>query len=57
MLLAQFTVAAGEGVSGTMNLLLRDGSQLEGLSYATPAPGAVALLGLAGLVGSRRRRG
>ena len=26
------------------------------LSYTIPAPGAIALLGLAGLVGSRKRR-
>ena len=56
VLLAQFTVGIDEGVFGTMNLLLRDGQQLEGLAYASPAPGALALLGLAGLAGTRRRR-
>jgi len=30
---------------------------VEGLNQVVPAPGAVALLGVAGLVGSRRRRG
>ncbi len=54
--LAQFTVAAGQEVFGTINLLLRDGQQLEGLRFATPAPGALAVLVLAQIVGPRRRR-
>jgi len=54
--LAQFTVAAGQEVFGTINLLLRDGNQLEGLRFATPAPGTLAVLVLAQIVGPRRRR-
>ena len=57
VLLAQFSVENQGGPSGdvffTLNLLLRDGTQLEGLGI--PAPGALALLGLAGLAGRRRR--
>jgi hypothetical protein len=39
-----FFVPAGSGYSGTM------------MNFAVPAPGALALLGVAGLVGARRRR-
>ena len=39
-----FFVPSGSGYSGTM------------MNFAVPAPGAVALLGVAGLVGGRRRR-
>jgi MYXO-CTERM domain-containing protein len=62
VLLAQFTHAAGAGPSGgpsgTVNVLLLDGTELQGVAFggATPAPGALALLGLAGLAGTRRRR-
>lgn len=38
------SIPAGSGYSGTM------------LNFAVPAPGAAALLGVAGLVGARRRR-
>ena len=54
--LAQFTVAAGQEVFGTINLLLRDGQQLEGLRFTSPAPSTLAVLVLAQIVGSRRRR-
>ena len=54
--LAQFTVAAGHEVFGTINLLLRDGNQVEGLRFATPSPGTLAVLVLAQIVGPRRRR-
>ena len=54
--LAQFTVAAGQEVFGTINLLLREGGQVEGLRFGAPAPGTLAVLILAQIVGSRRRR-
>lgn len=65
VLLMQITVGAGEDVEGNIGLL---GGQLEGVASAyevtgealyynsVPAPGALALLGLAGLAGARRRR-
>ncbi len=58
VLLAQFSVdiqegSGGQDLFGTINLLLRNNDQLEGLVF--PAPGALALLGLAGLAGRRRR--
>ncbi len=57
VLLGQFSVENQGGPSGdvflTLNLLLRDGSQLEGLAF--PAPGALALLVPACLTGRRRR--
>ncbi|HRP63892.1 MAG TPA: hypothetical protein PK400_11400 [Phycisphaerales bacterium] len=65
VLLLQITVGAGEDVEGNIGLL---GGQLAGVASAyevtgealyynsVPAPGALALLGLAGLAGARRRR-
>lgn len=62
--LMQLTVNAGEHVRGTINIQYDPGSPLAGgvtgaigvTFNSVPAPGALALLGLAGLVGSRRRR-
>ena len=54
VLIAQFVVAAGESVSGQVNILTRENETFKGLAF--PAPGALALLGLAGVTGSRRRR-
>ncbi len=60
LLLAQFVKPAADGTAdffGTINLLLFDGTNREGIAFSTvPAPGALALLGLAGLAGTRRRR-
>ncbi len=61
VLIGQFTVAAGEGVYGTINLQGKnaDGSNWTAadVSFNTvPAPGALALLGLAGLSARRRRK-
>ena len=66
VLLAQFTVNAGQHVRGTVGSVagfhetglagLTTFSQNGGTFNSVPAPGALALLGLAGLVGSRRRR-
>ena len=58
--LAQFTVASsGDGdvpdVAGVISVLARDGIEYHSYEYATPAPGVLALLGLAGLAGRRRR--
>ena len=57
VLIAQLTVAEGVEVGGKLNLLLGDGSEFFGELFGTmvPAPGALALLGLAGLAGRRRR--
>jgi hypothetical protein len=55
--IAQLVVAAGETVSGQVNILTRDNETFKGLVFpAVPAPGALALLGLAGMTGTRRRR-
>jgi MYXO-CTERM domain-containing protein len=66
VLLAQFTVHAGEHIRGTIGSVagfeetglagLTTFSENGGTFNSVPAPGALALLGLAGLVGSRRRR-
>jgi len=56
VLIAQITVGEGEDVWGKLNLLTVMGEDLIGLEFTSiPAPGALALLGLAGLVSRRRR--
>jgi hypothetical protein len=58
--IAQFTIAAGEvGMyEGTVDWQGQGaGFTSDTFSVMVPAPGAMALLGLAGLAGSRRRRG
>lgn len=61
--LFQVTVEAGKKVEGRMGVALADGSIINdsvlnsfSTNAGTPAPGAIALLGLAGLAGGRRRR-
>jgi MYXO-CTERM domain-containing protein len=54
VLLGQFTVPMYSTFRGEINLLLEDGTAVEGIPFV-PSPAALALLGLAGLVGSRRR--
>lgn len=59
--LFQVTVADGKKIEGQMGVALSDGSIInDGRNFFTtspvPAPGALALLGLAGLAGTRRRR-
>ena len=51
-------LAAGHSFTLTVNPVYANGSTEVGtvLNFAVPAPGAVALLGVAGLVGGRRRR-
>jgi len=61
ILIGQFTVGAADGVAGTINLQGKnaDGSNWNaiGVDFDTlPAPGALALLGLAGIVARRRRK-
>ena len=65
VLLAQLTVNAGEHVAGTVNIVVfHAGEGLQGSSFilaqqtfgSIPAAGALPLLGLAGLLGRRRRR-
>ena len=55
VMIAQFVVAAGENVSGTVSLQFEGGVQELDQYFNTPAPGVLALLGLAGLAGRRRR--
>ncbi len=60
VLIAQFATADGTGFSGTMLV----GGVSNGIAqdfvvsffYVVPTPGAIALLGTAGLLGARRRR-
>ncbi len=56
VMIAQVTVAEGVSIGGKLNLLLDDGSEFFGQSWFIPAPGALALLGLARLTRRRRRR-
>ena len=60
VLLGRFTIDGGD-LEGSINLQGRDSSgtvwNADGLSFSTiPAPGALALLGLAGLASRRRRK-
>ena len=56
VMLAQFTVDYGvTDLSGVFNLQDYNGVQYLDQAWAVPAPGALALLGLAGLAGRRRR--
>jgi MYXO-CTERM domain-containing protein len=61
VLLFQATVADGKKIEGRMGIANADGSItndpiLNSFTTNVPAPGAIALLGLAGLAGTRRRR-
>jgi MYXO-CTERM domain-containing protein len=59
VVIAQFTVAEGGDISleGNLNWAsLSGGLQSSTFAVATPAPGGLALLGLAGIAGRRRRR-
>ena len=62
VLIGQFSFAAGTGgidsMYGNVNLQGKnaDGSTWQVVDQWIPAPGALALLGLAGLAGRRRRR-
>jgi hypothetical protein len=59
VLIGQFTVTYGASVIGQVSLQGKDADgvtfQAKGVSWV-PAPGALALLGVAGLAGRRRRR-
>ena len=48
--------ASGRGATSYNGGFSYDASQVNLLGYAVPAPGAMALLGAAGLIGARRRR-
>ena len=64
VLIGQFTIAGGSGdvaddfgaVSVNVQGKYADGTTFQGLNLAIPAPGALALLGVAGLVSRRRRK-
>ena len=64
VLIGNFTIAGGSGDValdfGTFNVSLQgkdvDGATWNALSVGLPAPGAIALLGVAGLVARRRRK-
>jgi hypothetical protein len=47
---------SGSGATGNNSGFSYDASQVNLVGYAVPAPGAIALLGAAGLIGARRRR-
>lgn len=56
VMIAQFTFATGEWAEGFVSLQFEGGGQALDESFYAPAPGVLALLGLAGLAGTRRRR-
>ncbi|MHC5022942.1 MAG: PEP-CTERM sorting domain-containing protein [Planctomycetota bacterium] len=61
VLLGQFGTADGLGISGTFLLQWDDPTgnttqEIVSFEHNVPAPGALALLGVAGLMGTRRRR-
>ncbi len=60
VLIGQFSTANGSAISGTMLLQFTSngqaGAQAVVSFFHVPTPGALALLGAAGLVGARRRR-
>jgi len=60
-LIGQFTVAAGDHVFGSVNMQGKNADltnwNADGITFDTaPAPGALALLGLAGISMRRRRK-
>ena len=59
VLIGQFTVTAGASITGQVSLQGKDADgntwNADGVTWV-PAPGAIALLGMAGLAGRRRRR-
>ena len=58
--IAQLTIDAGTEAGGDISFFYNEGPGTDGVegsaSFVIPTPGALALLGMAGLVGSRRRR-
>ena len=56
ILLAQFSTADGTEIHGTLLLKFVGSAQAYVGFTSIPAPGALALLGAAGLIGTRRRR-
>jgi hypothetical protein len=60
VLIGQFTTIGGTGITGMFRVLVTSngiGTQINvSFSHFIPAPGALALMGTAGMVGGRRRR-
>ncbi len=60
IIIGQFVTANGTGIMGTMLLQYISngvvGQTVVSFDHQIPAPGALALLGIAGLLGARRRR-
>ena len=59
ILIAQFSTLEGTSISGTL-LIRYVGNGNSGrtiVSFSIPTPGALAMMGVAGLIGRRRRRG
>ncbi len=59
VLIGQFSTTNGTGISGMLRILVTSdgvGTQLNVSFFHVPGPGALALMGTAGLIGRRRRR-
>ena len=52
----EVTLSAGSNLNGTINRIVYDDTGASVTAGVVPAPGALALLGMAGIVGKRRRR-